>query len=283
VEETAIQSADGATSIVSVFDDSSLQETSPIALVMPAMGVRASFYSPLATPMAKAGIRLATTDLRGHGNSSVRPSRQCNFGFREMLEMDWPAAIEAVRDSHPNAPLCLLGHSLGGKLNLLYAAANPGSVAAVITVASCSVYWRAFPPDQRWGLLLFSQFMRATAAIMGSYPGHRLGFASHEARGVISDWAHQARTGKYRVSDSQLDYNKALSISTTPALLLTIENDRLAPASSADHLASMMPTATAKRIHLQEPLVPRVHFRWVQNSQPVVNQIQAWLTDQGVL
>jgi len=200
-----------------------------------------------------------------------------------MLEMDWPAAIAATKDAHPKAPICLLGHSLGGKLSLLYAAANPGSVSAVITVASCSLYWRRFPPYHRWGLLLFSQFMRLTATVLGSYPGHLLGFASHESRGMIGDWAQQALTGKYRVRNSQLDYNQALSVSTTPALILTIDNDRFAPASSADHLASMLPAATASRIHLQEPSVPEVHFRWVQNSQPVVDQIQTWLTDHGIL
>ena len=57
-----IEAGDGATSAITVFDHEGLTDSAPILLVKPAMGVRASFYAPLADGLASAGLRLATAD-----------------------------------------------------------------------------------------------------------------------------------------------------------------------------------------------------------------------------
>ena len=58
-------------------------------------------------------------DLRGQGRSSERASHFADFGYREMVEIDLPAAIAALRGRYPNRPLLLVGHSLGGQLATL--------------------------------------------------------------------------------------------------------------------------------------------------------------------
>ncbi len=281
--ELPFSSADGAESALRVFEPPGLAENVPVMLMMPALGVRASFYGALSEPLASVGLRLATCDLRGHGLSRLRPGRRSDFGFRQMVEMDWPAAVTAIGQAYPDAPVILMGHSLGGKLSLLFAAANPGAVAAVVTVASCSVYWKAFAPSRRLGLLAMTQLTAVIGRVWGSYPGHRLGFGGHEARGVMADWAYQARTGRYRVKGSQIDYEAALAGMATPALMISIEGDGYAPASAADHLASKLPSP--RRLHLNDQRLRALkapHFRWVAQAEPVVTAIKGWLDSEAI-
>lgn len=284
--ELPCRAADGATSTLVAYEPGNLAEEAPVFLVTPAMALRGSFYQSLAQPMAGAGLRLVAMDLRGHGSSSVRPDRNTDFGYRELLELDWPAAIAVVRGRYPAAPVILLGHSLGGQVSLLYAAANPGAVAAVVTVATGSIWWRAFPAPRRYVFLLGTQFIAAAGAIFGSYPGHRLGFGGREARTLVADWAHQARTGRYRARSSQTDYETALRSMREPALLISVGGDEFAPASAADHLASKLPPETTTRRHLDDESFRdsrNAHFGWVKSPAPVVETIADWMRDVGII
>lgn len=283
--ELPCRTADGATSTLVAHESAGLAAQAPVLLVTPAMALRGSFYQPLAPAMAAAGLRLVAMDLRGHGSSSIRPDRTTDFGYRELLELDWPAAIATVRERYPAAPLVLLGHSLGGQVSLLYAGANPGSVAAVVTVATGSIWWRAFPAPRRYVFLLATQFIAAAGKVLGSYPGHRLGFGGREARSLVADWAHQARTGRYRAKGSDTDYEATLGRMREPALLISVAGDEFAPASAADHLASKLPPGKATRLHLDDPVFresSNAHFGWVKRPGPVVDAIADWMTATGI-
>lgn len=271
---------DGVTSLITAADDGSLTETTPVVLLKPAMGVRATFYQPLFDPFSNAGLRLATADLRGHGTSSIRPGWRSDFGYRHMVELDWTCEIDALARRWPEAPLVLLGHSLGGQLNLLYAAANPYAVAAVVTCASCSVYWRSYP--RGLAVLIMTQLAALLGKVLGHYPGHRLGFAGKEARGVVADWAHQARTGRYRARGSSTNYESLLAQSPVPSLIVSLDQDDYAPPSAADHLAGKLPQDRCTRLHLNHPISKPAHFRWVNHAPPIVRAIHDWLIGQGI-
>ena len=278
--ELPCRAADGATSTLVSHEPAALAADAPALLATPAMALRGEFYRPLAAPMASAGLRLVTMDLRGHGTSSIRPDRHTDFGYRELLELDWPAAISTVRERYPAAPLILFGHSLGGQVSLLYAGANPGSVSAVVTVATGSIWWRAFPSPRRYGFLLATLFIAAAGAVLGTYPGHRLGFGGREARTLVADWAHQARTGRYRAKGSEIDYEAALGRLQEPALLISVSGDDFAPASAADHLAGKLPPDRVTRLHLDDAVFREsgnAHFGWVKRHGPVVSAVVDWM------
>ena len=124
---------------------------------MPAMGVRAAFYEPLALNLGENGINAVTADLRGLGASSVRVGRGTDFGYHDMLALDWPAVVDAVRSRFPRSRIFLLGHSLGGQLNALYASVHPQTVDGLILVASCSVFYRGWPFPGNYGIWLGTQ------------------------------------------------------------------------------------------------------------------------------
>ena len=77
-----VRSDDGASSKITVFP--ALDERAPTIICMPAMGVRARFYEPLAHNFVKKGLNVVTADLRGHGDSGIRPGRTNDFGYGGM-------------------------------------------------------------------------------------------------------------------------------------------------------------------------------------------------------
>ncbi|HET8763120.1 MAG TPA: alpha/beta fold hydrolase, partial [Gemmatimonadales bacterium] len=154
---------------------------------IPAMGMPARHYLPLAQALADRGIAVVLHEWRGIGSSDRRAGRQCDWGYRQLLQDDLPAGMAAVRRCWPQAPCWLGGHSLGGQLGLLYASLPPDDFSGLVLVASGAPYWRRF----RHGWLIAAAYALAPAlaGLVGHLPGRRIGFGGNEARGVIADWA----------------------------------------------------------------------------------------------
>ena len=78
-------------------------------LFLPALGVQAKLYRQLAASLAGQGISTLLMEQRGHGRSKLRASRQQDWGFREWLVDDIPAALELLRQQQPELPVYLGG------------------------------------------------------------------------------------------------------------------------------------------------------------------------------
>ena len=139
-------------------------------LCLPAMGVKAGYYSPLSEALTEQGYSVLLCDLRGQGTSDrkVPPSE---FGYCEMIELDISAHIRAAKEICPDRDIVLLGHSLGGHLSLLYTAAHPEEVKAVALIASGSVYFRAYPFPQNLKIWIAIQCTLIMSALFGYFPG----------------------------------------------------------------------------------------------------------------
>jgi predicted alpha/beta hydrolase len=107
---------------------------------LPAMGVPAKHYLPLAEAFAAHGIAVALHEWRGIGSSDRRAGRKCDWGYRELLEADVPAGIEEIKARWPQTKRWIGGHSLGGQLSCLYASLHPTEFAGMALIASGSPY-----------------------------------------------------------------------------------------------------------------------------------------------
>ena len=138
---------------------------------LPAMGVPAKHYLPLAAALAARGVAVALHEWRGIGSSSLRAGRRSDWGYRELLGIDLPAGLAAMRANWPQARPWLGGHSLGGQLACLYAALHPDEVMGLALVASGAPYWRRF----RHGAVIGLAYALAPvlAALLGHLPGRR--------------------------------------------------------------------------------------------------------------
>lgn len=102
-------------------------------------------YRTTASDLARAGYRVATVDLRGHGESGG--ARAHVLRFDEYLE-DVDAALASCAAGEK--PI-LLGHSMGGLVSLRYALERPGALRAL---ALSSPFVGLAAPVPEWKKLL---------------------------------------------------------------------------------------------------------------------------------
>lgn len=278
-EQIGITAADGASSKITVFAaDPALD--APVLVCIPAMGTAARYYEPLAGPIVREGWRFVTADLRGIGSSSVRVKRGVDFGYREMVELDWPAVVQKARERFSGSAVYLLGHSLGGQLSCLYLAANPSAVAGLVLAAAPSVYWRGWDIALNAGVTAGTQAACAVARVLGYFPGRRLGFGGSEARRVMRDWARQARTGRYEPRGAAIDCERLLSELDAPVLAFSFEGDFLSPPRAVGNLLAKMRRARVTHVTLADDALD--HFRWVRNPDVLVGKIREWMPSDNV-
>ncbi|MGV9679813.1 alpha/beta hydrolase family protein [Nocardia sp. NPDC003482] len=266
----------------------------PVAIVLPAMGVRAKYYRPFADALVAEGFHSAVIELRGQGRTDPAPRRGTDHGFAELVTEDLPAALAAARDRFPASSLLLVGHSLGGHLAALYAAAATGartrstetsaavaqafsSVAGVVMIAADSPYHRVYGvrgPE----ILATTQFAAAVSRVLGYFPGDKLGGLGAQPRRLMLEWAHLARTGRYDIAGMPCAEDELGQV-RLPVLAISVAGDRVAPPASVDHLVGKLGRAEVQRWHLTREAVDGAnlnHVTWVKRSGPVAAQIASW-------
>lgn len=244
---------------------------------VPAMGMPARHYLPLAEALAAHGVAMVVHEWRGIGSSNRRASRACNWGYRELLQQDLPAGMAMVHERWPQAACWLGGHSLGGQLGSLYASLHPGELAGLVLVASGAPYWRRF----RHGWLIGAAYALAPvlAGLLGHLPGRRIGFGGNEARGVIDDWARTGRSGRYAAAGMAPDFEQQLASLQLPSLALRLRDDWLGPPASLDWLLGKLGAGerSVDVITPQDLGGPADHFGWMKTPAPIATRIAVWI------
>lgn len=246
---------------------------------LPALGVQASYYEPLALALAALGIGVVTADLRGLGLSSVRPRRGVDFGYARLVA-DAATVVRHVRQ-HAAGPLYLLGHSLGGHVGGLLAGTTPDDIDGLALVACGTPYWRVFPRNTGAKIRMFAHLARTLSVVLGYYPGHRVGFSGIEAAQLMREWSGLARRGQLRAAG--IDAEATWAAVRAPVLAVSIERDWLAPPAAVDALVAKMPGAPVARMHLAgDDVDVRAfdHFRWARYPDAVAALIARWMSSR---
>jgi predicted alpha/beta hydrolase len=279
--EIAFDTADSIANVISVID---VDDSDSIILCLPAMGMAAKQYTKLLKALSEQGFSAASVDLRGNGQSSIRANRENNFGYAELAEVDLPAAIQTLKKSYPGKKLILLGHSLGGQICSLFVSQNPNLIEHLILAASCSVYYKNWPFPYRLGLLIFTQIAWLSSSILGHFPGRSIGFGGREARGIMKDWALNARTGSYSLANSKYNYDPFPKSPGLKVLAINFEDDQLAPITATDHLLSKLSATKVCKKQLTGEHIGRDradHFNWLKSPEKIAGLIAEYLIDQA--
>ncbi|MGW0503916.1 alpha/beta hydrolase family protein [Micromonospora sp. NPDC003241] len=261
---------DGARLGIQVYPEPVGVTGAPVVLIAPAMGVRARYYRPFAAALRDAGLAVVVADLRGTGESTPRPSRACRYGYPE-LAADIGAVRDALKERLDGRRTLLLGHSLGGQAAVLHLALHgEQEVDGLALVAVGIPYWRDFAGPRRYGVLPYTQGIGVTARLLGVWPGW--GFGGRQARGVIRDWAHTARTGRFPDLDG-VDTEAAVGRIRTPVLAVSVEGDQYTPHPTVDRLCAKLAAAPVTRERYRVPDARLDHFTWVRAAGPLATRV----------
>lgn len=250
-------------------------------LWLPALGVPARKYDRLGAALAARGIALGVHEWRGTGVHPALPSRRHDWGYRELLLEDIPATRSALSAAHPGLPLLYGGHSIGAQFAVL-AAALHGGAEGLVAVGSGVPHWRLFPGPLRWLVGVFGHALPPLTRAVGSYPGHRLGFAGREAGQLMRDWAQTVRRGHYDGLPGLPErLGERMAALQVPFLGVRLAKDRLVPAASLQALIGATGSRSASERLLDEGHlgVAADHFAWMREPRAVADAIAGWWPD----
>jgi predicted alpha/beta hydrolase len=271
------EASDRTQTVVEWFGEKTTAEKG-LVVFLPALGANVEFYRPMAEGWAALGYQVATVELRGGKQSSVKDVRAQNFGYNEVLNVDLASIVPALRAQAAGRPFLLAGHSLGGQFALLYASRHPSEVDAVVLLAGGSNYYGAMPRGKRLARHLGLRTIRTIDQVLRFFPGDKLGFGGRQPLNMILDWTHEALTGKYVVANDAADYDRALEQLKVPVLIVSLQGDALVPRASADYLARKLTRAQVAQIELRADGGKAYdHFRWVKKPAAVLAQVDQWI------
>ncbi|MFD4457280.1 alpha/beta fold hydrolase [Nocardia sp. NPDC058480] len=251
----------------------------PVVVIVPGLAVPGEYYEYFGHRLAACGFDVAIGELRGQGASTPRPDAGSSYGYQELVSVDFPAILAAVRNRFPASTPYLLGHSMGGQLSAMYAARVRGRLGGLILVASGTPYFRGFRGVLGPGVLVGTAAVAVASNLAGFWPGDLLGKRAYgrQSKVLMSDWARLARTGRFVPVGADIDYDERMSRLKFPVLSITVAGDDMAPQTSADHLLGKLTGAQITRWFQPEALG---HIGWITNPDSTVDAVEKWLRDR---
>lgn len=242
------------------------------------MGLSARQYITFGQALADHGIEVFIHEWRGIGSSNVRAARVCDWGYRELLEMDLATALETVCEQSGRERVIIAGHSLGSQFACMLAAMKPERCEALTLIAGGSPYWRLFDWKMKLVMIGVMFGFPLIANVRGHYPGKSLGFAGREARGVISDWTRSARTGDYRPRDVDADLEAGMRDLDIPALGINMADDWFVPDESLRWLTDKLAGCDVQhRTVRTSDDCPADHYAWMKQPRSTVRALLDWM------
>ncbi|MBI5279797.1 MAG: alpha/beta fold hydrolase [Burkholderiales bacterium] len=233
-----------------------------------AMGVRQEYYANFAEWLSREGWRVTTFDYRGSGDSAPASLR----GYRADLfdwTRDYEAAIDHAHAAQPDAPLYLLGHSLGAQLPGLLA--NQHKVSGMLSVAAGSGYWRENAPQLK-RMVLYFWYVAVPVAVklFGYFPGRKMRKVGDLPTGVVMQWRKWCLNPKYSVGAEGEPVRRLYARARFPVVAVSIADDELMTLRGTHSLLDLYENAPrqVERVEPAELQVRRIgHFGPFRSDQ----------------
>ncbi|HEY8353182.1 MAG TPA: alpha/beta fold hydrolase [Sphingomonadales bacterium] len=196
-----------------------------VVIVNPATGVLARYYHRYAAFLAERGFDVVTYDYRGIGASRPASLRGCGYRWRDWGTLDFAAVLDGAERMAAGRPIMVVGHSIGGFLPGL--AQGFDRCAGMISVAAQFAYWRAYERSARLRLVLrWHLIMPLMTALMGYFPGRRLGWLEDLPAGVAYEWAFRGpRVERSFPPEDRDEILRRLAAFRGPLLAITTTDD----------------------------------------------------------
>ncbi|MFI7035833.1 alpha/beta fold hydrolase [Microbispora rosea] len=277
---------DGVTEFLTIGDGEIAYDVTgegPLVVMVPGMGDSRRAYRFLVPALTAAGYRVATMDLRGHGESSL--------GWESYTRTDTANDIVALIE-HLGGPAVVVGHSFAGGAATIAAARRPELVGALVEVGP---FTRAQKPDLG-ALLSNGRYRKGMTRLMGVALLRSIGlwksYLDHAYPGVKpADWADYLtalesdlrRPGRMAVvsamgASAPTDAGAHLGGIRCPALVVmgTHDPDWADPRVEADGIVAGMPQGLGDVVMIDGA----GHYPHAQHPDEVAAAVLAFLKER---
>ncbi|WP_298429827.1 alpha/beta fold hydrolase [uncultured Jannaschia sp.] len=222
-------------------------DTTPraVAVLHGATGVPARFYAEFADWLAATrGLACLTYDYRDFGaSSSARGSdaTMTDWGVR-----DQQAARDCLRAALPDAPLWVIGHSLGGMM-LPFQTGLDG-IERVFTVASGAVHVSDHPwPYQALARAFWSPVLPPLARRLGYLPARAMRVGHDLPAEVYAQWRIWCTSRGFHAADATLGRPNPHAL-TCGVRMVAVADDDLCPPQAVWRLMRAYPQARKRQV-----------------------------------
>ena len=268
---------DGTENQLNIFECEDVN--APVVVLYSAMGVRSSFYKFFASHLSSSGIHCITIDWRGYGKSNIRPTRKVDYGFQVLID-DMNEVVDLTHQIFPNSKTYLTGHSLGGQIGSLYSGRYHDKISGLILITAGTPYYKAWKEFGAWKLKIAGNIFYPISKLFGYYPGNLIGFGGRESIGVIKDWSFIAIKGRYKITGSNFDFEKAMNKSELNILSISVKKDKLGCKDAVSDLLNKFKNANIKRIEVSatdSKIENLNHFNWAKKADYFAEIIKNWM------
>jgi predicted alpha/beta hydrolase len=264
-------------------------KTKAVVVLPAAMGVKQDFYVPFAQFLSEQGFAVLTFDYRGMGQSVPPGFRNSLRGFKADLfdwaERDYNAALRDAKAWHPELPLLVVGHSLGGQLPGLLP--DNHLIDGLLTVAAGSGYWQDNAPQTKRVVWLMWYFaVPLYTRLFGYFPGKKVKKVGDLPKGVIYQWAQWCKNPHYVVDAAGNPIREGFEKMRIPMLSLSFTDDEMMSRRSIDSLLGFYKNAQLDRRYIapQDVGAKRIgHFGFFrpQFKTSLWQQAASWLEERA--
>lgn len=201
--------------------------TNGTVIINPATGVLAKYYHRYAAYLAGHGFDVLTYDYRGIGRSRPESLKGCSYGWRDWGEKDFDAVLRFARERDPDSPLLVVGHSIGGIIPGF--SENAPLIKRMLTVGAQYAYWPDYTQGKRARLFLkWHVAMPLITALVGYFPGKRLGWLEDLPAGIVLEWSFsRARLELGSPKPARRELLRRFGSVTAPILAVAVSDDEL--------------------------------------------------------
>lgn len=276
-QQTTLELKDQSTLGITIFKTKNTN--TPVLVIYPAFGVKATYYKPFAQKLTQKGITVVTADLRGHGLSSVRPDAKNNYGFLAMIN-DLKEVSDYLKQENLKSKIYILGHSLGGQAASLAVAKYLHNFAGLVMIGSPNVYYKGWSGFHYYRRKVGLNLLPAIGQIVAMLPKFKIG-GYYTTQKQMQEWGHTGKTGNFKVIGDELDYEKAMTAVTLPVFAIDIEDDLMAPKAAIKNLyqkfksTSALTTLTLTKAATDSKLS---HINWPRKATDVMAKaVKDWM------
>jgi pimeloyl-ACP methyl ester carboxylesterase len=226
----------------------------PLVVLSPGMGDRRQAYRFLAPKLAQAGYRVASADLRGHGESSM--------GWKSVTGKEAITRTDVAGDllgliRHLGGPAIIVGHSISGGAATIAAAEQPDLVSGIVEL-------NPFTKTQKVslaGLVRIRRYRRGLSRLAGlqlfhslrfwlryldvAYPTKPADYAEYMAA-LIAKLREPGRMAEFMKTGKSTPADAAAQLPNIacPALVImgTLDPDFADPRAEGDAIVAAMPS-----------------------------------------